>query len=217
MLKPSLAASPVRAAQPKSMMVQRFSRGSHITLPGLRSRCTYPIAWKSRSLIASWCIICMHKYILQSTAALNTSILNVLCADHTLLKFWSSRVGQSEKGTEGCCLNRAQRGWRRSVSHRPLRKFWTMRLNLTRALKAASLHNTVQKKWTCAAGLQSSALRRLASGQDTRALPRYRETRRTPSLCMAGEDARTSPPWTCSCRAQCFESALAGLLLLNKH
>ena len=34
------AASPARATQPKSMTVQRFCRGSHITFPGLRSRCT---------------------------------------------------------------------------------------------------------------------------------------------------------------------------------
>ena len=41
------AASPTRATQPKSMMVQRFCRGSHITLPGLRSRCTYPASCMS--------------------------------------------------------------------------------------------------------------------------------------------------------------------------
>lgn len=34
--------APIRAAQPKSITVQRFSRGSHMTLAGFRSRCTKP-------------------------------------------------------------------------------------------------------------------------------------------------------------------------------
>ena len=41
--------SPVRAVQPKSITVQRFSRGSHITLAGLMSRCTYPASCMSAS------------------------------------------------------------------------------------------------------------------------------------------------------------------------
>ena len=39
-VKHTVVLSPARAAQPKSMTVHRFSRGSHMTLEGLRSRCT---------------------------------------------------------------------------------------------------------------------------------------------------------------------------------
>ena len=53
------ALEPMRAIEPKSTRVNRFCRGSHITLAGLRSRCTYPAACKAFSrwhMLDSICI-----------------------------------------------------------------------------------------------------------------------------------------------------------------
>ena len=52
-LKDRWASSPTLAAHPKSMSVQRLRRGSHMMLPGLMSRCTYPAACRSFSRSAT--------------------------------------------------------------------------------------------------------------------------------------------------------------------
>jgi hypothetical protein len=59
-VKLSGARSPMRAAHPKSISVHWFSRGSHITLAGLRSRCTYPAACMSSSRLATFASTCAH-------------------------------------------------------------------------------------------------------------------------------------------------------------
>ena len=57
-LNPAVANVSVLAAQPKSMSVQRFLRGSHMMLGGLTSRCTYPAACRSFSRSATCVSTC---------------------------------------------------------------------------------------------------------------------------------------------------------------
>jgi hypothetical protein len=60
------ALAPWGAAHPKSMTVQRFVRGSHMMLPGFRSRCTHPRACRSHTRSAMLAIICTKREALKT-------------------------------------------------------------------------------------------------------------------------------------------------------